>query len=532
MTRLRALTAIAALIAIGGCGDQGIVGPTITARPTLQSKAVTTSSGVICGINETFTLTLFYDNAYWTHIYTVTSRNGNQIEGVGTFDGADPSLSERFTGTFDGTELSIQSEYLKNGARHTWSEAPNGYDLTITGTVNGTGDFTGGGSSSIGQVFQPGTIAGTSVATCMSCSLKNDFVLTIFHDNQNWTHTYTITSRNGNNIEGVGRYVGWDDPNLSERFTGTFDGTNLRLTSEYLRSGARYVGPEAPSGYDLNYIGTVDASGAFTGTGYSQYHTFGDETITGSDLLGCPEADTEPPTISVPSEILAEATAPVGAQVDFAPHVTVVDNSGVVSTTCTHVSGSYFPLGATAVICTATDPAGNSSTGSFTIRVFDTQAPNLAVSGNIVVDATSPSGAAVSYVVNATDVVGVEALGCSPDPGNFPVAITTVTCTAADAAGNTASGAFTVTVKSASTQIDDLRHAVAGLDLAEGIETSLDAKLTNALQSLSSNDLASACGSLNAAINQISAQSGKKISVQDAEALIARVTRIHAAAGC
>jgi hypothetical protein len=57
--------------------------------------------------------------------------------------------------------------------------------------------------------------------------------------------------------------------------------------------------------------------------------------------------------------------------------------SGLASFACTPAAGSLFPIGATAVNCTATDNAGLAATGMFTITVNDTIPP--------VITATTPS---------------------------------------------------------------------------------------------------------------------------------------------
>jgi HYR domain/PA domain len=242
--------------------------------------------------------------------------------------------------------------------------------------------------------------------------------------------------------------------------------------------------------------------------------------------------DTTPPTINVPGNIAAELTSPNGAAVPY--QVVAVDDDGQpVVATCTPPSGSVFPFGSTIVSCTATDAAGNTSQASFTVTILDTTAPSLAVSPNVTADATSPAGASVNYAVTATDLSGSATVTCTPTSGaTFQIGITSVVCQAQDPSGNTATGSFTVTVKGASAQINDLQRAVAGLDLQDGTETSVQAKLSAALGALSARNLSDACGSLGALINQINAQTGKKISLTDAQALMATVQRIRSAAGC
>ena len=79
--------------------------------------------------------------------------------------------------------------------------------------------------------------------------------------------------------------------------------------------------------------------------------------------------DTTPPTLTVPAAITVHATA-AAAPVSFSTMATdLVDGTDVV--TCTPASGSVFPLGTTAVTCSATDARGNTSSGSFTVTRAD-----------------------------------------------------------------------------------------------------------------------------------------------------------------
>src|SRR5204863_1118888 len=63
----------------------------------------------------------------------------------------------------------------------------------------------------------------------------------------------------------------------------------------------------------------------------------------------------------------------------------------------TAVSGSVFALGTTAVNATATDEAGNASSCSFSVTVRDTTAPAITCPADQIAEATSASGAAVTY---------------------------------------------------------------------------------------------------------------------------------------
>src|SRR5207253_1685249 len=73
--------------------------------------------------------------------------------------------------------------------------------------------------------------------------------------------------------------------------------------------------------------------------------------------------------------------------------------------------------------------------------------PVLTLPSDFTVEATGPSGAVATYTVTATDDFPNPELSCSPPSGStFPLGTTTVTCTASDAANNTSSGSFSVTV--------------------------------------------------------------------------------------
>jgi hypothetical protein len=159
-------------------------------------------------------------------------------------------------------------------------------------------------------------------------------------------------------------------------------------------------------------------------------------------------ADATPPTVVVPAGLTVEATGPGGAAVSFAASASdLVD--GALTPVCSPASGSQFPLGDTAVTCSATDDAGNTGSAGFTVTVVDTTAPAVAVPADLTAEATSAAGAVVHYdAATASDLVdGTLTPACDAASGAvYPLGVTTVACTATDAAGNTGSGSFQVTV--------------------------------------------------------------------------------------
>ena len=79
-------------------------------------------------------------------------------------------------------------------------------------------------------------------------------------------------------------------------------------------------------------------------------------------------ADTIPPQVLVPDDIVIENDNKNGATANFNPRA--IDNiDELITPSCNHLSGSVFPIGTTEVTCTATDSAGNTSSNSFNVII-------------------------------------------------------------------------------------------------------------------------------------------------------------------
>jgi len=84
--------------------------------------------------------------------------------------------------------------------------------------------------------------------------------------------------------------------------------------------------------------------------------------------------DTSPPVISSHGNVTAEATSDDGAVVDYILPTTSDDVDGDGVATCNPETNTLFGLGTTAVVCTATDTAGNEAT-QLTFNVIVTLMP-------------------------------------------------------------------------------------------------------------------------------------------------------------
>jgi len=201
---------------------------------------------------------------------------------------------------------------------------------------------------------------------------------------------------------------------------------------------------------------------------------------TSSSPAGLIVQDVTPPVLTLPASQTLEATSPAGATATFS--ATALDNvDGAVPVTLSPVSGSTFPLGLTTVTASATDAAGNTASGSFTVTVVDTTAPvfsSLTASSTslwpanhkmvpitLTATATDAAGAPVTFkILSATSsepdnglgdgdttgdivITGAMTLNLRAErAGNGPGRVYTITVEARDAAGNTRTQNVTVSV--------------------------------------------------------------------------------------
>lgn len=199
---------------------------------------------------------------------------------------------------------------------------------------------------------------------------------------------------------------------------------------------------------DGSYTDSSIADGKCYRYRYAIKDNVGNQSI--SVVAGTVKIDQSAPVISGFGDIVIEATNPAGDVANFNP--TAVDNvDGSVSVVCVPVAGSVFAIGTTTVSCEAEDSLGNKSIETFVVTVQDTTAPTIDNVSDIIEEATSPAGAAATFVEPMShDAVDGDLIAtCDAVSGaTFALGVTIVTCTKTDSAGNVATPeTFTITVQ-------------------------------------------------------------------------------------
>ncbi|MBL9116250.1 MAG: HYR domain-containing protein [Verrucomicrobiaceae bacterium] len=167
-----------------------------------------------------------------------------------------------------------------------------------------------------------------------------------------------------------------------------------------------------------------------------------------------PKVDSVAPTISAPvGGFTTQLTTGVGgtaALPDYLTEAVITDSNGVTSSSQSPPSGTLLAIGSTTVTLSASDAVGNLRQVTVIVIVTDGTPPSIAAPvGGFTPSSITTATALPDYTSQAvtSDNVGVVNVLQSPAPGSTQSAgSVSVTLTASDAAGNTASTMFTVTV--------------------------------------------------------------------------------------
>ncbi len=251
--------------------------------------------------------------------------------------------------------------------------------------------------------------------------------------------------------------------------------------------------------------------------------------------------DTTAPTLSLPAGITTAATSASGAVVTYAFSATDPDNTAsALTVSCSPASGSTFPIGVTTVVCNANDPAGNTSTGSFQVRVF--QAGDFSLGPippvTVLVGGTASTSVTVNSAGGFTSDVMLSSSGARagvsltfspssvapPSDGSkssnltvrlspfvTPTAFTVTVTGTAGSLSHSSPVSITVIVSSSGISAVVGQLLAAGCIDNAGSATAIAAKLSASQTAISAGNIKTAINILTAFINQVRAQSGKHV---------------------
>jgi hypothetical protein len=181
--------------------------------------------------------------------------------------------------------------------------------------------------------------------------------------------------------------------------------------------------------------------------------TDGHNTANGSFTVRV--TDSSGPVLSGYGNKTVEANGPTGSVVNY-PAVSATDtlDGPIAFVPCSPASGTTFPLGTTAVNCSATDTHGNTGHATFNVTVADTTPPNLIIPASRSVYATTSTGAPITApgigaflsAPSATDIVDGHPVITNDAPAFLPVGPNDIQFFAEDFSGNVAVGQSTLVV--------------------------------------------------------------------------------------
>jgi len=152
--------------------------------------------------------------------------------------------------------------------------------------------------------------------------------------------------------------------------------------------------------------------------------------------------DTIFPTLQIPDDVVIEATSLDQNEV-YLGEATATDNGEIASVT--NDAPDVFPLGETTITWTVIDSSNNFSSLTQLVTVVDTTAPEILAPADITLEADSTDQNIVNFDnPTSSDIQDVTIYLDAPDV--FPLGETTVTWTAVDVSGNSASITQTVTI--------------------------------------------------------------------------------------
>ena len=364
---------------------------------------------------------------------TVLSGHGTvQTVTITATDEANNSNDYSFSVTVDDTEeptisdcpsdISVNNDTGDCGAIVSWSEPTASDNCTSSGSLTWNKSHTPGSYFSVGTT----TVTYTAEDEAGNISSECSFTVTVT-DSEVPTISGPEDISVGTDAGDCGAVVTYSTPVGTDNCSGVATTQTAGLAS----------GSFFPIGSTTNTFEVTDAVGLVNTYSFNV-------TVT----------DGEYPTIvDLPSDVAVDNDSGVCGAVVTWTEPTSDDNctGHSISQIAGLSSGETFLVGSTTVTYRATDAQGNTTDGSFTVTVNDTELPEITCPGDIAVSADAgASYAVVTYTTPVgTDICSgavttqTEGLASGSD---FPVGVTINKFVVTDASGNEASCSFTVSV--------------------------------------------------------------------------------------
>jgi uncharacterized repeat protein (TIGR03803 family) len=440
----------------------------------------------------------------------------------GSFYGTAESGGADFAGTIfqvaNGQVTAVHSFNIMDGA------SPAAKLLVRDGYLYGT--TMAGGATAAENGFGDGTLFRLSLSTYALESLGSfDFANGSFPYQQGVVdvagYLYGTTSVGGQ--FGTGTIYRWSE------------GTGLEL----LHSTGEAAGENPDSTLLLGKDGSIYGTAGVPPQGGSIFRILSDAAVTVAPVRanfgGQANLSATLTALDAAGVAAPRANTKVSFSINGVELASAMTNASGVATVNVSVAGlgvGSHPNAITASFAGVDGILPTSAKGDLTIEFLDATPPTLKVpTTTLVVNATSPTGATVTYAVTATDNSGgAVAIVCTPASGSvFKIGVTTVNCMATDLAGNVGRDSFKVKVLSAAEQIVDLVE-----DLRRGTQLSPLVKkiLTVVLQAAIANPKKASlvCSVLENFISYVNKYASSNPA--HASALIADARRIQAVIGC
>jgi hypothetical protein len=302
----------------------------------------------------------------------------------------------------------------------TWRLSP----ATGVATISPSGNVTGNAPGQVSVIAEAAGVSCGSTGTCGTLTVNNTLPSATIFGTPFGSPQVTLEA--GRNLSTTGSGSGsFFDSDPGQTWTATVDyGDGGGPSPLTLTPGS---GGQGPTGrFNLNHV--YQEARQFTVSVVVTDSAGGSSTA----FLRVTVVDGTPPILSLPGNLVAEATSPDGATVTFA--ASAMDGiDGPVAVTCSRPSGSTFPLGTTHVNCSASDASGNPASGGFDVTVRDTVAPAIAAVTPSIETITPPNHKMVALTI---DVRATDAADTSPACGITAVSSNEMANTQGD--GNTA----------------------------------------------------------------------------------------------